>query len=58
MSMSHGSMQAALLYGPRHIALETIPMPTPVPPMSSCALKRRPPVAPISKSFCRVDTPA
>ena len=28
MSMSHGSMQAALLYGPRHIALETIPMPT------------------------------
>ena len=28
MSTSHGSMQAALLYGPRHVALETIPVPT------------------------------
>src|SRR5262249_57827336 len=27
MSMSNGSMQAALLYGPRHVALETIPIP-------------------------------
>ena len=28
MSPSNGSMQAAILYGPRHVALETIPMPT------------------------------
>ena len=28
MSTSNGSMQAALLYGPRHVALKTIPIPT------------------------------
>ena len=27
MSTSNGSMQAALLYGPRHVALEIIPIP-------------------------------
>ena len=27
MSTSNGSMQAAILYGPRHVALETIPIP-------------------------------
>ena len=27
MSPVNGSMQAALLYGPRHVALETIPVP-------------------------------
>src|SRR5262249_54776296 len=28
MSMSNGNMQAAILYGPRHVALERMPLPT------------------------------